>query len=95
MYSIVPMLARVIDEPMTFNDVTIPTGSIVNVNIHAINHRKDLWLDHDVSMTSLYPRFFFLIKHIYVQLSMKQSISLYHNLRMIHICSFLNIIIHV
>ena len=52
MYSIVPMLARVIDEPMTFDDVSIPTGSIVNVNIHAINHREDVWLDHDVSVTS-------------------------------------------
>ena len=52
MYSIVPLIGRLTDEPMTFDGATIPANSIVELNIHVINHRKDVWPDHDVRVIS-------------------------------------------
>lgn len=48
MYSVVPVIGRLTDEPMTLDGVTIPANSVIELNIHAINHRPDVWPDYDV-----------------------------------------------
>ena len=49
MYSIVPVIARLLDEPMTLDGATIPANTLVEINLHSINHRSDVWADYDVS----------------------------------------------
>ena len=51
MYSVVPVIGRLTDEPMTLDGVTIPANSVIELNIHAINHRPDVWPDYDVRNT--------------------------------------------
>lgn len=48
MYSIVPITGRCLHEPLTIDGVTLPAGSSLEINIHAINHRPDVWSDHEV-----------------------------------------------
>ncbi|KAL4235446.1 hypothetical protein ACF0H5_007082 [Mactra antiquata] len=47
MYSIVPLIGRGLREPLTIDGVTLPAGTSVEINIHAINHRSDVWSDHE------------------------------------------------
>ena len=49
MYSTVPLLARVSDEPLTIDGLTIPANSVIELNIDGINHRPDVWPDHEVT----------------------------------------------
>ena len=48
MYSTVPFIGRVTDEPLTIDGLTIPVHSDIELNIDAINHRPDVWPDYEV-----------------------------------------------
>ena len=52
MYSIVPLIGRLTDEPMSFDGTIVPADSFLELNIHAMNHRQDVWPDHDVSSSN-------------------------------------------
>ena len=52
MYSIVPLIGRLTDEPMSFDGIIVPADSIIELNIHAMNHRQDVWPDHEVSSSN-------------------------------------------
>ncbi|XP_060563245.1 cytochrome P450 4A24-like isoform X1 [Ruditapes philippinarum] len=46
MYSIVPVIRRTLETEVTIENVTLPSGATVEINIHTINHNSVLWPDH-------------------------------------------------
>lgn len=43
----VPAVSRLLIEPLTFGDVTIPAGMDVDLSIQMIHHHPDVWPEHE------------------------------------------------
>lgn len=61
MYSIVPLIGRRTAVPVTIDEITLPSGSAVEINIHAINHNPSVWPDYEVLQCG----FWIVITHFY------------------------------
>ena len=48
MYSIVPVIRRTLETPITIEDEILPAGTSVEINIHTMNHNNKIWSDPQV-----------------------------------------------
>lgn len=48
MYSPVPFVSRILEEPLVLDDVTIPKGLVCDINIDALHHHPSIYPDHEV-----------------------------------------------